>query len=73
MNISTYCLNVFSLLFTLIETTLICFIKETEKDLAIEDENKAQEISKNDKSVHSDPSEKSTTTLSPGNVISNYH
>ena len=35
----------------------------------MEDENRVQEISKKDKSLHLDPSEKSTKNINQGNVI----
>ena len=49
----------------------LLWFKETE--IAIVDENMVQEISKKDKSVHLDPSEKSTKNISQGNVTSKCH
>ena len=56
---------------------MILFMKETAKNLdgnvAIENDNSVQEISTNDKTIHLDPSEKSTKNISQGNVTSKCH
>ena len=62
---------------TLVETTLILFIKEAKEDLnsdvAIKDENSVEEISTNVKTVHLDPSEKSSMTLNSGKRLFTFH
>ena len=62
---------------TLVETTLILFIKEAKEDLnsdvAIKDENSVEEISTNVKTVHLDPSEKSSMTLNAGKRLFTFH
>ena len=58
------------LLSKLLSLILNLFIKEAEKNL---DENIAQELPTTDKTVHLDPSEKSSMTLNAGKRLFTFH